>query len=105
MEDKANDNIRYVEIRWGPRLHLRRGLPLVDGIAAVCAGAGAAAARAGIHVSLISTALRSHDPDDNVELARVAAMFRDRGLRGWDLAGPEADRPDPLAHRRAFELR
>ena len=36
---KAADNVRYVEIRWGPLLHVARGLSLADGIAAVCRGA------------------------------------------------------------------
>ena len=39
VETKAADGVRYVEIRWGPRLHVARGLSLADGIAAVCAGA------------------------------------------------------------------
>ena len=39
VETKAADNVRYVEIRWGPLLHVARGLSLADGIAAVCAGA------------------------------------------------------------------
>ena len=43
------------------------------------------------------------DPAGNVELAETAARFRDRGLTGWDLAGPEARFPDPLDHARAFE--
>ena len=45
VEAKAADGVRYVEIRWGPLLHVARGLSLADGIAAVCAGAEAAAAR------------------------------------------------------------
>src|ERR687897_1529190 len=61
VETKAADNVRYVEIRWGPLLHVARGLSLADGIAAVCRGAAAAAARTGVTVRLISTALRSHD--------------------------------------------
>ena len=48
VEAKAADNVRYVEIRWGPLLHVARGLSLADGIAAVCRGANAAAARTGI---------------------------------------------------------
>ncbi len=104
---KAADGVRYVEIRWGPLLHVRRGLALADGIAAVCAGADrgmAAAAAAGnaIEVRLICTALRSHEPGANVILAESASRFRDRGLTGWDLAGPEATYPDPLLHARAF---
>jgi adenosine deaminase len=100
---KAADNVRYVEIRWGPLLHVAKGLSLVDGIAAVCRGANAAATRAGITVRLISTALRSHDPEQNVELAETAARFIDQGLTGWDLAGQEAAFPDPLLHARSFE--
>ena len=103
VEDKAADGVRYVEIRWGPLLHIAGGLSLADGIAAVCAGAGAAAASTGTIVRLICTALRSHDPEANVGLAETAARFRDRGLTGWDLAGPEAAYPDPLTQRSAFE--
>lgn len=100
---KAADNVRYAEIRWGPLLHVARGLPLMDGIEAVVGGAERAARAAGITVRLICTALRSHDPAGNVVLAETAARFRDRGLTGWDLAGPEARYPDPLDHARAFE--
>ena len=103
VEDKAADGVRYLEIRWGPLLHVSRGLALDDGIAAVVRGASSAAARAGIVVRLICTALRSHDPGANVGLAEAASRFRDAGLTGWDLAGPEARFPDPLTHRAAFE--
>jgi adenosine deaminase len=103
IEDKAADNVRYVEVRWGPLLHVRRGLSLEDGIAAVVRGTAAAALRTGVEARLIATALRSHEPANNVRLAEVAARFRDDGLTGWDLAGPEAAFPDPLLHRAAFE--
>lgn len=103
VEAKAADRVRYVEIRWGPRLHVQGGLSLEEGIAAVCAGAGEAAARTGVVVRLICTALRSHDPEGNVTLAETAARFVDQGLTAWDLAGPEAAYPDPLDHARAFE--
>ncbi len=104
VETKAAERVRYVEIRWGPLLHVAGGLPLEDGIAAVCAGAREAAARTGTVVRLICTALRSHDPSDNVRLAETAARFIDDGLTGWDLAGPEAAFPDPLDHARSFAV-
>ena len=103
VESKAAENVRYVEIRWGPLLHVARGLSLEDGIEAVARGAEDASRRTGTVVRLIATALRSHDPADNERLAEAAARFRDRGLTGWDLAGPEARFPDPMVHRRAFE--
>jgi len=102
VETKAAEGVRYVEIRWGPRLHVARGLSLGDGIAAVIAGARDAASRTGTVVRLICTALRSHDPAGNVVLAETAARFRDEGLTGFDLAGPEAAYPDPLTHGDAF---
>ena len=103
VDAKAADGVRYLEIRWGPRLHLAGGLSLRDGIAAVVRGATGAATAAGIAVRLICTAIRSHDPHDNVRLAQAAARFRDDGLTGFDLAGPEAAFPDPVLHRAAFE--
>jgi len=104
VEAKAADNVRYVEIRWGPLLHVARGLSLADGIAAVCLGARAAAARTGTVVRLIATALRSHDPERNADLAETAARFIDQGLTAWDLAGPEEAFPDPLSHGRSFSV-
>ena len=103
VESKAAEGVRYVEIRWGPLLHVAGGLSLADGIEAVVRGAEDAAARTGTVVRLIATALRSHDPDDNLRMAETASRFRARGLTGWDLAGPEAAFPDPLFHGRAFE--
>jgi adenosine deaminase len=103
VETKAAEGVRYVEIRWGPLLHVARGLALADGIAAVVQGARAAGARTGTVVRLICTALRSHDPDANVVLVETAAGYRDEGLTGFDLAGPEAAYPDPATHARAFE--
>ncbi|MEO8230598.1 MAG: adenosine deaminase [Chloroflexota bacterium] len=102
VETKAADRVRYIEIRWGPALHTRRGLPIADGIAAVCRAAAEAATRTGIVVRLICTALRSDDPELNLELAETAAGFHGVGLVGWDLAGDEQRFPDPLNFERAF---
>ena len=104
VEDKAADEVRYLEIRWAPLLHVRKGLPLLSGIAAVCRGARLAAERTGTEVRLIATAMRSHDPDANVTLAEVAASFLDSGLSGFDLAGPEEAFPDFAPHATAFAI-
>jgi adenosine deaminase len=103
VEMKAAERVRYVEIRWGPALHTRRGLSLADGMAAVCRAAAEAAIRTGVVVRLICTALRSDDVGLNLELAETAAGFRGVGLVGWDLAGDERRFPDPLVFAKAFE--
>jgi adenosine deaminase len=101
---KAAEGVRYLEIRWGPLLHVRGGLPLAEGIEAVLDGGRRAAGTTGITVRFICTALRSHLPADNERLAATAARYIDRGLVGWDLAGPEEAFPDPMVHAAAYEV-
>lgn len=96
VESKAADNVRYVEIKWAPALHTARGLSLDEVVAAVVSGAHAP----GVVVSLTVVAVRSHDPAANVDVALAAARG---GVDGFDLAGLEAEFPDPRDHRRAFE--
>jgi adenosine deaminase len=100
--DVANDGTRYVEVRWAPALHLRGGMSLDQVIGAVAAGTAAGAERVGVTARLIATAMRSHEPDRNVEVAEAAARARPAGVVGFDLAGPEAAFPDAERHRRAF---
>lgn len=101
IEDLASDGIRYAEVRWAPRLHLDGGLSVRAVIDAVAAGVRRAAAAEGAPiVRLIVTAMRSHPPAANVELARIAGEVGDPVV-GFDLAGPEAEWPAP-PHAAAF---
>jgi adenosine deaminase len=103
VETMAEDGVRYAEIRWAPRLHLDGGLPVVDVISAVAAGVADARAQLGSEapfIGLIVTAMRSHAPGANVELARTAVAFG-RPVVAFDLAGPEATYPAP-PHAAAF---
>jgi adenosine deaminase len=99
----ADDGLTYGEIRWAPRLHLERGLSVADVIEAVATGVAQAASRLGPRtpfIGLIVTAMRSHPPGANVELARTAAAFGPPVI-GFDLAGPESAYPAP-PHAAAF---
>jgi adenosine deaminase len=103
VEDLANDGVVYAEVRWAPRLHLERGLSVTSVIAAVASGIARGTELAGRRrpiVTLIVTAMRSHPPAANVELARTAAEFG-WPVVGFDLAGPEAEWPAP-PHAAAF---
>jgi adenosine deaminase len=104
--DLAAENVFYAEIRWAPALHMRQGLTLHDGIAAVIRGARAGTAASGqtIAVRLIAVAMRSHGPEAGLQVARAAATFAAQGLTGFDLAGPEATFPDVTPHRPAFAV-
>jgi len=101
VEDLADDGIRYAEVRWAPRLHLDRGMSVAGVIEAVAAGvARASTGSNALLVTLIVTAMRSHPPAANAELARTAGEFGG-AVVGFDLAGLEAEWPAP-PHAIAF---
>jgi adenosine deaminase len=101
---KAAENVRYMELRWGPHLHTAKGLSQAEVIAAVARGANAAAAAVNVQVKLIVTALRSHSVEENRALAVAAVAAQDLGVVAFDLAGREAAFPDPLTFKEAFDV-
>jgi len=96
--DSAAENTDYLEVRWAPRLHLRRGLSVSEVIRAVLAGLEAAPLQA---VAIVC-AMRQHTVEENLELAREAGRFAGRGVVGFDLAGDEVRFP-AARQRPAFE--
>jgi len=88
-EDSAEENVDYLEVRWAPRLHMRRGLSAEQVVQAVLTGLQAGPIRA---VAIVC-AMRQHAPDDNVELAKTAGRFAGQGVVGFDLAGDEVRYP------------
>ena len=90
VEDKACDHVRYMEIRWAPLLHTRKGLTGRQVVEAVWRGAHGAARRHGVDVRLIATLMRSHAPEANLDfvLDMVAGGRPGRaGRRGPRRAG------------------
>ena len=99
-EDLAADGVVYAEVRFGPELHGEAGLSLDDTIEAVLEGFEQGAGGTGLTVRLICSALRHLDR--SLEVAEAAVRWRDRGVVGFDIAGPERGHP-PDAHLRAFQ--
>jgi adenosine deaminase len=99
--DKAAENVRYVEVRYSPLLH-RPALTLAQAIEAALAGIRRGSAETGTKVGLIVCAMRTKPPAESLELARVAAEYRNAGVTAFDLAGAERGFP-ARAHRTAFE--
>ncbi len=104
--DLARDGVVYAEIRFAPELHLSGGLTLHEVVAAVLAGfeRGMHEARAEGHpiiVRAILSAMRQANLSETI--AELAIQFRDRGVCGFDIAGPEDGFP-PTHHLRAFHL-
>ncbi len=101
--DAAAENVIYMEIRFAPLLHTRLELKPRDVVASVLAGMRRAHEEFGIESGLILTALKQASTEQSIETVQLAAQFRNEGVVGIDLAGPERLFP-PLKHRKAVEF-
>lgn len=102
-EDAARENVRYMEVRYAPMLHTRRGLKLTTVVEAVLEGLRAAQDEFGIESNVIICGIRNVSPESSLEMAELAVAYKNRGVVGFDLAGAEYDHP-AKHHRAAFQL-
>jgi len=100
MEDLAEDNVAYAEIRFAPIQHLQGGMNSEAVVSAVLGGLEEGKARTGVEYGVIICAMR--DKSDSLEVAELAANFREKGVVGFDIAGDEFGHP-PKRHLDAFE--
>jgi len=102
-EDAAAENVAYIEIRFAPLLHTEESLNPREVVIAVLQGLEEAKAAFGIEARLILSAMKQAPTEDSIEVAQLAAQFVDKGVVGFDLAGPERQYP-PKLHRDAIGL-
>ena len=105
-QDLAADGIVYAEVRYAPELSTQQGLALEAVMEAWLDGferGARAAADVGrpIVIRAIVTAMRQFAR--SVEIAELSVRYRDEGVVGFDIAGPEAGFP-PSRHLDAFQL-
>ncbi|HEY3072941.1 MAG TPA: adenosine deaminase [Candidatus Limnocylindrales bacterium] len=104
-EDLAADGVVYAEVRYAPELSTQRSLTLDEVVEANLEGFGigmerAAAAGQPIVMKALVTAMRQ--AARSVEVAQCAVRWRDAGVVGFDIAGPEAGYR-PTLHLDAFD--
>ena len=104
-EDLAADGVAYAEVRYAPELSTERGLTLDEVVDANLEGFRLGALRAAesgraIVMKMLVTAMRQ--AARSVEVAECAVRWRDAGVVGFDIAGPEAGYR-PTRHLDAFE--
>ena len=103
VEDAVRDNVRYLEVRYCPRLSCREGLSLDEVIAAEGRGLVRGERDFGLRTGIINCSLRHYAPEVSLEIAEHSVRCRDRGVVAFDLAGGEAGRP-PGRHGAAFDV-
>ena len=92
-EDLAADGVAYAEVRYAPELSVERGLTLDEVVEANLEGFRIGSERAeatghSIVMKVLVTAMRQFAR--SLEVAECAVRWRDAGVVGFDIAGPEA---------------
>ncbi|HYI00089.1 adenosine deaminase [Hyalangium sp.] len=101
--DAAAENVRYLEVRYSPALHLQKGLKMTTVIDSVLEGLRAAKRETGIKCGVIVCGIRHINPQTSMRLAELSVAYKNRGVIGFDLAGAEASFP-AKDHKEAFQL-
>ena len=100
-QDLAADGVVYAEVRFAPELHLEQGLTLDEVVEAVLDGFRQGSDGTDLTIYALLDAMRQ--AARSVEIAELAVKYRDAGVVGFDIAGPEAGFP-PTRHLDAFQL-
>lgn len=102
-EDCHNDGVRYLEVRYSPILHTRKGMTLAESVENVKSGLHRASHDFNIQCGIIICGIRHISPEVSLKLADLAVQYKNKGVVGFDLAGAEENFP-AKHHRDAFEL-
>ncbi len=102
-EDCWNDGVRYLEVRYSPILHTKKGMTLAETVLAVKAGLDQAENDYGIKSGIIICGIRHISPEVSLKLADLTVQFKNKGVVGFDLAGAEENFP-AKHHQEAFSL-
>lgn len=103
IEDVSKENVRYIEIRYSPILHLKKGMTPADSIDAVKKGLRRAEKEFGVKSGIIICGIRNISPEVSLKLADLTVEYKNKGVVGFDLAGAEENFP-AKDHREAFYL-
>lgn len=101
VEDAAKENVKYIEVRYSPILHVKKGLKLTQILDSVIEGLRDASKKYKVKTGVIICGMRHINPESSVVLAELAVEYKNRGVVGFDLAGAEQDYPAKL-HKEAF---
>ena len=99
--DCHNDGVRYLEVRYSPILHTKKGMELSETIDSVKNGLSQAFNECGILTGIIICGIRHISPDHSLELANLSIKYKNKGVIGFDLAGAEENFP-AKKHKEAF---
>ena len=111
LEDAQKENIKYIEIRFAPLLHLQKGLSIEEVIQSAIDGINQAQRIYDIKGNIILSCMRNMSEDDAILLIEKGRKFLNKGVVAIDLAGPEEEgfankykRPIELARSYGYNI-
>lgn len=91
FEDAAKENVKYLEVRFGPQLHTQQGLTYAEIIDSVVKGMKRAEAQYDIKGNYILSLVKLLPIDSVNDIIDAGAPFLGKGVVAFDLAGAELD--------------
>ena len=91
LEDSAKENIKYIEVRFAPLLHIEKGLNIEEIIESVLDGIKAAEEKFDIKGNLILSCLKTMPVDSVLDVVESGRKFLNKGVVAIDLAGAERE--------------
>ena len=103
VEDAANENVKYIEIRFAPMLHTEKGLSIKEVIQSVLDGMNEACEKYEIKANLIIGCMRNMSEEDAELVVKEGKEFIGKGVVAIDLCGPE-DEGFAIKYKKAIDL-
>ena len=91
LEDAYSENVKYIEIRFAPMLHLNGGLSVKEVIQSVIDGINEAEKIYDIKGNIILSCMKNMSEEDAILVIEEGKEFLNKGVVAIDLAGPEEE--------------
>jgi adenosine deaminase len=91
LEDSAKENVKYIEVRFAPLLHVKKGLTLEGVIESVIAGIKDAEEKYDIKGNVILSCMRFMTADKAFEVVEAGRRYLSKGVVAIDLCGSEGE--------------
>ncbi|MGH4137328.1 adenosine deaminase [Clostridium sp.] len=91
LEDCAKENVKYIEVRFAPLLHVKKGLSIYEVIESVIAGIRDAEEKYDIKGNVILSCMRFMSADKAIEVVEAGVKYLFKGVVAIDLCGSEGE--------------
>ncbi|MBU3143309.1 adenosine deaminase [Clostridium sp. CF012] len=91
LEDAAKENVKYIEVRFAPLLHITNGLRVCEIIESVISGIKDAEEKYDIKGNVILSCMRFMSIDKAFEVVEAGRKYLSKGVVAIDLCGSESE--------------